>query len=94
MDTSLKTHHSFDSAIVHRPLQLYSLAKHHEHAKFCIVNSAPEQSVRVYNDLMGHRTNTAKLNWLLYNVGIWDNSTLVVWSYMYVLRGSCTVSVT
>ena len=25
--------------------------------------------VRVYNDLMGQRTNTAKLNWLLYNVG-------------------------
>ena len=35
MDTSLKTHHSFDSAIVHRPLLLYSLAKlHHVHAKF------------------------------------------------------------
>ena len=26
------------------------------------------QSVRVYIDLMGQRTNTAKLNWLLYNV--------------------------
>ena len=26
------------------------------------------QSVYVYNDLMGQRTNTAKLNWLLYNV--------------------------
>ena len=28
MDTSLKTHHSFESAIVHRPLLLYSLTKH------------------------------------------------------------------
>ena len=53
---------SFDSAIVHRPLLLYSLAKHHVHARFCIVNSAPAQSVRVYNDLMGQRTITAKLN--------------------------------
>ena len=67
MDTSLKTHHSFDSAIVHRPLLLYSLAKHHVHKKFCIVNSAPAQSVRVYNDRMGQRTNTDKLNRLLYN---------------------------
>ena len=51
---------------------------------FCIVNSAPVQSVRVYNDLMGQRTNTAKLNRLLYNMeDIWDNPTLVVWSYMY-----------
>ena len=62
MDTSLKTHHSYVSAIVQRPL-----AKH-VHARFCIVNSAPAQLVRVYNDLMGQRTNTAKLNWLLYNV--------------------------
>ena len=54
--------------LVHRPLLLYSLTKHHVHARFCIVNSAPAQSVRVYNDLMGQRTNTAKLNWLLYNV--------------------------
>ena len=68
MDTSLKTHHSYVSAIVHRPLLLYSLAKHHVHVRFCIVNSAPAQSVRVYNDLMGQRANTAKLNWLLYNV--------------------------
>ena len=70
MDTSLKTHHSFASAIVHRPLLVYSLAKHHVglHARFCIVNSAPAQWVRVYSDLMGQRTNTAKLNELLYNV--------------------------
>ena len=68
MDTSLKTHHSYVSAIVHRPLLLYSLAKHHGHARFCIVNSAPAQLVRVSNDLMGQRTNTAKLNWLMYNV--------------------------
>ena len=33
-----------------------------------IVNSPPAQSVRVYNDLMGQRANTAKLNWLMYNV--------------------------
>ena len=26
-------------------------------------------AVRVYNDLMGQRTDTAKLNWLVYNVG-------------------------
>ena len=63
MDTSLKTHHSYLSAIiVHRPLLLYSLAKHHVHVRFCIVNSAPAQSARVYNDLMGQRTNNAKLN--------------------------------
>ena len=68
MDTSLKTHFSLASPIVHRPLLLYSLAKHNVHARFCIVNSAPAQSVRVYNDLMGQRTNTAKLNWILYNV--------------------------
>ena len=70
MDTSLKTHHSYVSAIiVHRLLLLYSLAKHHVHDRFCIVNSAPAaQSVRAYTDLMGQRTNTAKLNWLLYNV--------------------------
>ena len=68
MDTSLKMHHNYVSAIVHRPLVLFSLAKHHVHARFCIVNSAPAQSVRVYNDLMGQRTNTTKLNWLLYNV--------------------------
>ena len=68
MDTSLKTHHSYVSAIVHRPLLFYSLAKHHVHGRFCIVNSAPAQSVRAYNDLMGQRTNAAKLNWLLYNV--------------------------
>ena len=24
---------------------------------------------KCYNDLMGQRTNTAKLNWLVYNVG-------------------------
>ena len=66
LDTSLKTHLSFDSAIVHRPLLLYSLAKHHVHARFCIVNSVPSESVHVYNDLMGQRTNTVKLNWLLY----------------------------
>ena len=71
MDSSLKTHHNFASAIiVHRPLLLYSLAKHHVglHARFCIVNSAPAQWVRVYSDLMGQRINTAKLNGLLYNV--------------------------
>ena len=70
MDTSLKTYHSYVSAIVHRSLLLYGLVKHHvhAHARFCIVNSAPAQSVRVYDDLMGQRTNTAKLNWLLYNV--------------------------
>ena len=62
MDISLKTHHTYVSAIiVHRPLLLYSLAKHHVHARSCIVNSAPAQSVRVYNDLMGQQTNTAKL---------------------------------
>ena len=37
MGTSLKTHHSYVSAIVHRPLLLYSLAKHYVHARFCIV---------------------------------------------------------
>ena len=68
MDKSLKAHLSYVSAIVHRPLLLYSLANRHVHARFFIVNSAPAQSVRVYNDLMGQRTNTAKLNWLLYNV--------------------------
>ena len=26
-------------------------------------------AVRVLNDLMGQRTNTAKFNWLVYNVG-------------------------
>ena len=26
-------------------------------------------AVHVYNALMGQRTNTAKLNWLVYNVG-------------------------
>ena len=41
------------------------------------VNSTLVQSVRVYNDLRGQQTNTAKLNRLSYNVGIWDNSTLV-----------------
>ena len=81
MDTSLKTHLSFDSAIVHRPLLFYSLAKHHVHARFCIVNSVPAQSVRVYNDLMGQRTNTATRNWLtcVQRGELWDNSTLVVW---------------
>ena len=49
-------------AMVHRPLLLYSLAKHHVHARFRIVNSTPAQSVRVYNDLLGQRTNTAKFN--------------------------------
>ena len=70
MDISLKTYHSYVSAIVHRPLLLFSHAKHHvhAHARFCIVNSEPAQSVRVYDDLMGKRTNTVKLNWLLYNV--------------------------
>ena len=58
MDTSFKTLLSFESAVVHRPLLLYSLAKHCVHARFCIVNSAPAQSERVYNDLMGQRTNT------------------------------------
>ena len=53
-------------------LVLYSLAKHHVHARFCIVNSMLAQSVRIYNDLIGQRTNTPKLNWLFYNVkDIW-----------------------
>ena len=68
MNTSMNAHHRYVSAIVHRPLLSYSLAKLHVHARFCIVNSAPAQLVRVYNELIGQRTNTAKLNWLLYNV--------------------------
>ena len=43
----------------------FSLAKHHIHAIFCIVI----YFLRVYNDLMGQRTDTAKLNWLVYKVG-------------------------
>ena len=80
MDTNLKTHLSFDPAKAHRPLLFCSPPKHHVYARFCIVNSAPVQSVRVYNDLMDPRTNTAKLNWLLYNVGsygIIQHSSLV-----------------
>ena len=47
MDTSLKMHCSIDSAIVHRPLLLHSLAKHHVHARFCIVNSGPARTCEI-----------------------------------------------
>ena len=60
MDTSLKTHHSYVSAIVHRPLLLYSLSNIMYMRDFVLWTvSAPAQSVRIYNDLMGQRTNTA-----------------------------------
>ena len=40
-------------------------------------------AIRVYNDLIGQRTNTAKLNWLVYNVGVamrlFNTRCLIVW---------------
>ena len=78
MDTSLKTHHSYVSAVVHRPLLLYSLAKQHVHARFCIVNSAPAQSVRVYNDQWVNEPTPLNSTDFCTKWRIWDNSTLVV----------------
>ena len=74
MGKSLKMHFSFDSAIVHRPLLLYSLAKHHVHARFCIVNSAPAQSVRVCNDLIESTNQHRETQLNLYNV--WSYGTI------------------
>ena len=38
---------------------------------------------RAYNDLVGQRINTAKLNWFAYNVGRYG-----IIQQLYVLRGS------
>ena len=50
---------------------------------------------RVYNDLMGQRTNTAKLNWhTVHNVGSYNGIIEHSLSDRACVRGSSTVSVT
>ena len=91
-NTSLKTHHSYVSAIVHRPLLLYSLSQNITYMRDFVLWTARRRSQYVFIMIQWVNEPTP-LNSIDFCTTwrIWDSSTLVVWSYMYVLRGSCIV---